>query len=558
VTAFYAFQLYLGPKLGFPLPVSSFTFKECTYIQAPALMATLPKLKINWNTARAIVHGPANYGGLTLKHLYCEQANGQLRLLLGHLRNRDHTGELIIIAISYKQILVGSTKPFWNLPYSKYSKWIEDCWLKSVWEFINRVGISIEARRAWTPSVPRENDSTLMTIFIESGYGSYELAQLNRCRLYLQVFFISDIASANGRVIDAGYRTKVGNATRLSTWIWPQQGEPDRSAWLLWGRALAHLEHQGKLRVPLGAWIASGHQVWEWRLHVPTQIVVRTTEGNTVYYRPMTAGCTRSTVNLYSTDAGYTSVPELHGEMRWAAVTPQFSEVGDEIFSIQFSGEMMRASDIPESPSDLDKSFHGQLLQRAHPFYLRLVGPLTSLTEGTLEAIRTYISEESLITCSDGSHELEDDSASQAWVFSDKDGHVLWGSAGPIDGNPDMLSSYRSELGGITTIFFLLLQVVEFFAITSRSVMLYCDNEGALENVFDEFPKRGIYPLLSRDYDLLGTVRALLKQIPVKVTGCWVKGHYRGIQREISHTLNDIADQLAEQFRLSPPNGYKP
>lgn len=88
--------------------------------------------------------------------------------------------------------------------------------------------------------------------------------------------------------------------------------------------------------------------------------------------------------------------------------------------------------------------------------------------------------------------------------------------------------------------------------------MLYCDNEGALENVFDEFPKRGIYPLLARDYDLLGMARALLKRIPVKVTGCWVKGHYKGEQREVSHNLNDIADQLAEQFRLSPPAGYTP
>jgi hypothetical protein len=71
VTAFNASQMYLSPELGYPLPVSSFTFKECVYIQAPALMVTLPKLKINRNSSRAIAHGPNRYGGLQLKHLYC-------------------------------------------------------------------------------------------------------------------------------------------------------------------------------------------------------------------------------------------------------------------------------------------------------------------------------------------------------------------------------------------------------------------------------------------------------------------------------------------------------
>mmetsp|Transcript_18882 Transcript_18882/g.26793 ORF Transcript_18882/g.26793 Transcript_18882/m.26793 type:complete len:116 (+) Transcript_18882:4067-4414(+) len=99
-----------------------------------------------------------------------------------------------------------------------------------------------------------------MSIFIESGYGPYELAQLNRCRLYHQVFFISDVASANGKQIEDIYRTKERNLSRRSSWQWPQQGEPDRPGWLLWDRALTYLERHGKLRVPLGEWIAKSHQ----------------------------------------------------------------------------------------------------------------------------------------------------------------------------------------------------------------------------------------------------------------------------------------------------------
>mmetsp|Transcript_7589 Transcript_7589/g.11012 ORF Transcript_7589/g.11012 Transcript_7589/m.11012 type:complete len:473 (+) Transcript_7589:2061-3479(+) len=436
VTAFYAFQLYLSPKLGYPLPVSSFTFKDCSYIQAPALMFTLPKLKINRNTARSIVHGPHNFGGLKLKHLYCEQANGQLRLLLGHLRNRDHTGELIIIAMSYLQILVGSTKPFWNLPYSKYAKWLENSWFKSVWEFLHRVGFTLDVRLAWTPPMQREGDSTLMTIFIESGYrGRADLAQLNRCRLFHQVFFISDIASANGKVIDEVYRSQEANRDRVSTWKWPKQGLPDSAAWRLWGRALQHLEIHGKLRVPLGEWKAPSHQRWQWQMHIPTQTVVRFLDGNRITYSPMTTERTRGAAQLYSLDTLGNDVGEQGEAEEWAAVTPCFSEVGDGLFSIQFSGALPTSALLPEPHLEPYASFQDKLL-RAHPFFLRLIDPIACITDGTLEAIRSYIKEGSLLTCSDGSHDPGRDTACQAWLFADQHGQFCGAALAQSTGTP--------------------------------------------------------------------------------------------------------------------------
>ena len=104
--------------------------------------------------------------------------------------------------------------------------------------------------------------------------------------------------------------------------------------------------------------------------------------------------------------------------------------------------------------------------------------------------------------------------------------------------DPEGVTSYRSELGGITAILYIFQQIVLHLDITSGSVMLYCDNKGALENVFNEQPKRGIYPLLERDYDMLGAARAIRRDIPIKVTGKWVKGHYKGNNREIQHDLN--------------------
>ena len=553
-TAFYAFQLYLSPKIGYALPVSMFTFQESNYIQAPALMVTLPKLKLNRNTARAIIHGPSDYGGLTIRHVYGEQGYGQLRLLLGHLRNKDHTGELIRISLSYLQLLVGSTKLALNLPYSKYAGWIESSWLTSVWAFLDRTSFAVDIRRAWTPPPQRAGDVALMTFFIESGYTKRDLVLLNQCRIYHQLFFLSDIATADGRRIEEIYKTSERNTARQSQWKWPRQGKPAKTTWTLWRNALSYFEQGTMIRETLGEWIAPSHQRWAWQVNLQDNEVRFYDGGQYQYFRPVARGPTRRAAMMYNITAPIrTGTEEEAGE--WAAATPTFLVKGDDIFFVAKSGRLLQeavATPTPEIGSCFMES-----LSFANPYFQRMLGPVSGITDATIEAIGVYIQEGSLLTCSDGSHEPETDSACQAWLFSDQYGHLLWSGAGPTDGNPDMLSSYRSELAGITTILFLLREITNYLEITTGSAILYCDNMGAVENVFEEYPKRGIYPLLERDYDLLGAARKLWRELPIKVTGTWVKGHFKGNDREIQHDLNDLADKLAEQFQMNPPSGYQ-
>jgi hypothetical protein len=52
--------------------------------------------------------------------MFAKGSIGQLRLLLGHLRLQDKMANLILIDISYLQLLVGSATLFFNLPYQQY------------------------------------------------------------------------------------------------------------------------------------------------------------------------------------------------------------------------------------------------------------------------------------------------------------------------------------------------------------------------------------------------------------------------------------------------------
>lgn len=99
---------------------------------------------------------------------------------------------------------------------------------------------------------------------------------LNRCHLYLQAITISDIASACGKYILPAAKTGSTAPIRSSTLQWVFQGRPSKSEWAIWRSTLAHLEEHDRLCQPLGLWLCSTHQQWEYSLQPTT---------NTLYYR---------------------------------------------------------------------------------------------------------------------------------------------------------------------------------------------------------------------------------------------------------------------------------
>jgi hypothetical protein len=130
--------------------------------------AILPKMHVNHNTSRAIVHGPEELGSLNLPNMYVIQGVDKLKLFLGHLRIQDRTGQLLHIALGYLQLLSGTGSFTLNLDYEQF-RWVETGWLTS-----------------------------LMDHFCNQGCKDNIMGLLSRCRLYLQVITLSDITSADG------------------------------------------------------------------------------------------------------------------------------------------------------------------------------------------------------------------------------------------------------------------------------------------------------------------------------------------------------------------------
>jgi hypothetical protein len=176
---------------------------------------------------------------------------------------------------------------------------------------------------------------------------------------------------------------------------------------------------------------------------------------------------------------------------------------------------------LPEEPQQWDLSIIPAPFTNTPHFFQRLIGkqPPTLHQCSTLAAA---IENESLLSCSDGAYCPVTYRGSQSWLFGSVTDHSIARGAGPTDGHPTSMSSYRTELGGILAALYIIHRICEYYAISSGKVILYCDNKGAIGNIFKPAIS-GISPYLSSNYDLLRLIKHLVATIPITIIGEWVK-----------------------------------
>ncbi len=150
----------------------------------------------------------------------------------------------------------------------------------------------------------------------------------------------------------------------------------------------------------------------------------------------------------------------------------------------------------------------------------------------------------SLLACSDGSYYPEEHTGSHGWALASNEKSILLKGAGQDDGHPSLMSSYRSELGGLLAMLYTIYCICKHFHVTTGQLSYYCDNKGVLANVFSPTAP-GIAPYLQADAVLVMEAKRL---IPVTILAEWVKGHYQGKDKEYKHVLNETADSLATSF----------
>jgi hypothetical protein len=94
-----------------------------------------------------------------------------------------------------------------------------------------------------------------MAILMDLGLMREQLAGLNRCRLFLKAFWLSDIVDGTGNFLrDEAWIGQPINLHRESSW--PRQGKPGPKDWVWWRSFLSKgiLSRGRRLKYSLGLW----------------------------------------------------------------------------------------------------------------------------------------------------------------------------------------------------------------------------------------------------------------------------------------------------------------
>jgi hypothetical protein len=517
-------MLYLRPKITYPIPCCSFTPQQCRFIQALALEALLPKLHLNRHSPGAVLFGGPKYGGLQLPDLYADQGIGQLNLLIGHLKLGDEVGNQLKGVLSCQQLVVGSDKPFFALPFPLYEKWITETWLVSIWCYLSLVKVTIDIENQWLPSLSREHDSMTMDLAITLNLSPTQLKEINSCRIYLQVLTLSNISVANGKSLTVEAQAGVRDQSRLSKHSWPNSKRPKQ--WGAWHLFLQHVSTGVRLTQPLGRWLHTPHQQWTWFLEPEGRHALHF-DPLTLHwtsYRPLLVGgpSTRRQTHYYGS-------PELLIGFTPTTLLPASSWEDSRGIRIDSSSSSFPASEAPIVSSLWEESQISAVFHDTPVFFQRLIGSHPPIMEACDE-IAEEISYNSLVTCSDRAHNPDTSTGSHAWVLASAVRGTMSSGSGVDDGHPALMSSYWSELGGVLALLCIIYRICKYYDLSSGKTVFYCDNKGAIGNSFKSAPP-GITPFFQADYDLLGLIHELVTLIPITVVGNWVKGHYTRTER---------------------------
>ena len=149
----------------------------------------------------------------------------------------------------------------------------------------------------WCPTAQRQNDKSRMFAF-QHKYGkqSKKLAQLNRCRIWLQVTTLSDVIASNGTSLCPYALRGEKHPHRKSAYTWRGQNVMNNKAWKIWSVALktTFTSNGSQLHIPLGDWCDT-KQSQKWTTYKDTE--------DTLYMAPTQIGATWTAHRLLGINA---------------------------------------------------------------------------------------------------------------------------------------------------------------------------------------------------------------------------------------------------------------
>ena len=143
-------------------------------------------------------------------------------MLIGSIRLQDTAGKLVMIQLSWIQLLAGISTPL--LEYRNCIQYIPGGWIPNLQQHSVYHNKQVKIHNRWIPKTQRLNDRIKMD-FVTHTFPDWMWCHINRCRLYLHTNTITDITFTDRTFITSHIRT-VSNRIRDNKILFPAQGKP--------------------------------------------------------------------------------------------------------------------------------------------------------------------------------------------------------------------------------------------------------------------------------------------------------------------------------------------
>jgi hypothetical protein len=252
-----------------------------------------------------------------------------------------------------------------------------------------------------------------------------ELQDINRCRVFMWAFFISDITNIQGTLIESWALSGKRPMTRTSAWSWPVQQRP--TIWKAWKDALAFIAPERIVTPALGAWIKEHHKTQEWHYDAEDKKIYHPVNRQWEKGQAQNIGRLRfyTVVTPCGIPSRTTHIIDIKHRARYIEIVHQ-----DEVKHY-----------VEAQPTSLNTytSGIGNCIQALQKHVQLLVGNIPTLAT-PMGWDTTEIKD--LIVATDGSVLFR--VRYHSWVIATSDEDILLTGGGLDDGDPLLMTSYRS------------------------------------------------------------------------------------------------------------------
>ena len=391
-------------------------------------------------------------------------------------------------------------------------------WITDFKKVLHEYGGEVILEGSWTPTLQRKHDIALMEYFSAHIPDKETLQLLNNCRLYLQIFTLSDISSSDGTKLTKCALSGHRNPAFQTLLHWPKQKRPSNKTWKRFSHILrTHFctPHSLQLTVPLGPWNKNSctHVKWNHFLDQKTGWLYK--HHNRVfhpwtYHRPVT---TQKYIFNVSPGVPANPPPTLHRiaidsttKNSWIYCPPTNSPT--QTINIQYESFQTTIKHHPTSPPRSSQVSH-----------------LYSIPPHLLPILKNQIKCGTTHHAIDGSVGIS--SITGSWVK--KVGDIILKTGGKFNPGSGSPSSTRAERGAYL---FLLQNIMDIYSTNTLQGghhTIYVDNKQVID--YSTLPpiSSGPSKFLLDDYDILEGIRYYTQQLTdafkVSINTCHIYSH---------------------------------